>query len=82
MTGLQTEPALQGGLTAAEVEPVRTLFFLDALLGPGLPEAVGTHILQLTHAGPPSIWAAKLLFTCASAQPHLPQLCTSAVFFF
>lgn len=80
--GLQTEPALQGGLTAAEAEAVRTLLFLDAPLGPGLPEAVGIRILQLTHAGPPGIWAAKLLFTCAPAQPHLSQLCISAAFFF
>lgn len=82
MTGLQTEPALQGGLTAAEAEPVRTLLFLDARLGPGLPEAVGTHILQLTHAGPPGIWAAKLLFACVPAQPHLPRLFTPDGFFF
>lgn len=78
MTGLQAEPALQGGLTASKAETARSFLFLDASLGPGLPEAVGTHILQLTHAGPPGIWAAKRLFTFAPVQPHLPQLCTSA----
>lgn len=81
MMGLQTEPALQGGLTLKQRQ-ARTFLFLDASFGPGLPEAVGTHVLQLTHTGPPGIWAAKLLFTFAPAQPHLPQLWTSAFGFF
>lgn len=65
------------------VELAITSLFLEAPQGPGLPEVFfGTHILQLTHAEPPGVWAAKSFVTRAPVQPHLPQLCTAPLVLF